>query len=279
MKSAHPESDREAELAERELSHETRPLDHLVSAALWATGLSWLIPSLGLSTLLFRIVPSHRIDWVSKTYCRVQIALTTARWRAVVHPNIDPDKSYIFCQNHTNHFDHVVMYNATSHFKQGIELESHFQYPFYGWFMKARGTIPVPANRSERYAQVKKGIQSEIEQGRSVLAFPEGTRTRDGRVAPFRTGIFRAARELGVPIIPTAVTGMFDLMRKGSYRIRPLQELVVYCEEPIETKGIPEHSLPELVSEVHRIVADRVDAYFESKRLRTTASEASLRKE
>lgn len=240
--------------------------ERLVSAGLWSAGLAWLVPSLGSMTLIYNVVPAHRVNALGRAYCKVQIALTGSRWRSVVHPNIDPNRPYIFAQNHTNHFDHVLAYNATPHFKQGLELESHFKYPVYGWFMKARGTVPVRKGARGQTSDLKDRIKREVDEGRSILAFPEGTRTRTGRVAPFRKGIFYIARDLGIPIVPVAVTGAFDLMRPGSLMLRPGNEITVYCEEPVETAGVSDEALPQVVESVRGAIKSRVDAYWAEKR-------------
>jgi 1-acyl-sn-glycerol-3-phosphate acyltransferase len=240
--------------------------DKAISAGLWAAGLGFLAPSLGAMTAVYSVVPAHRVNLLGRLYCKGQIALTGCKWRAVVHPDVDPDRAYIFAQNHTNHFDHVMLYNATPHFKQGLELESHFKYPFYGWFMKARGTLPVKKGQHGQSSELTARMGREIDEGRSILAFPEGTRTRDGRVAPFRKGIFFIARDLGVPIVPVAVTGSFDLMRAGSLMLRPGAEITVYCERPIATAGLSDAEIPALAERVRGVIAARVDAYWESKR-------------
>ena len=240
--------------------------DIAVSAALWGAGLSWMVPSLGAMTALFQVVPSHKVNVLGRLYCKGQITLTGSRWRAVVHPDVDPERAYIFAQNHTNHYDHVMLYNATPHFKQGLELKDHFDYPFYGWFMKARGTLPVERGKRGQGAELTARMRTEIDEGRSILAFPEGSRTRDGRVQRFRTGIFHMAQQLGAPIVPVAVTGSFDLMRPGSFVIRPGNQITVYCEKPIETVGLTEEDVPELAKRVRDVVAARVDAYWDEMR-------------
>lgn len=236
--------------------------DKLVAAGLWTAGLSWLVPSMGAMTLVYSAVPAHRVNVLGRVYCTVQIALTGSRWKPVVHPKVDPNRPYIFAQNHTNHFDHVMLYNATPHYKQGLELESHFKYPFYGWFMKARGTLPVKRGERGQTSELVARMRREIDEGRSILAFPEGTRTRTGRVTPFRKGIFYIARDLGVPIVPVAVTGSFDMMRAGSLIIRPGADITVYCEEPVETAGATDADIPVLAERVRSAIRARVDAYW-----------------
>jgi 1-acyl-sn-glycerol-3-phosphate acyltransferase len=242
--------------------------DIAISTGLWTAGVAWLVPSLGAMTLVYKAVPAHRVNVLGRAYCRVQIALTGSRWRAVVHPDVDPNQPYIFAQNHTNHFDHVLLYNATPHFKQGLELESHFKYPFYGWFMKARGTIPVKKGQRGQTTELVDRMRHEVDAGRSILAFPEGSRTRTGRVGEFRKGIFYAARDLGVPIVPVAVTGAFDMMRAGSLVIRPGNDITVYCEKPIPTAGLSDDEIPALAARVREAVASRVDAYWAEREAR-----------
>ncbi len=236
------------------------------SVALWVINLAFLVPYMTLATILFRVFPSHKIDFVSKIYCRTQMALTCNKWRAEVHPDVDPNGVYIFAQNHTNHFDHVAMYNATPHFKQGLELEEHFKFPFYGWFMKARGTIPVPAGDSRRSLKKLLGLMKrEVDRGNSILSFPEGTRTLDGRVGEFKDGVFYLAIKLGVPIVPVAVTGMYDVMHKGSLMIRGGNQVTVHVGQPIPTDGLTVRDVRALRTKTHEFVARHVDAYFERR--------------
>lgn len=237
--------------------------DQVVGAALWGAGLSWLIPVLGGCTVLYRFVPPDRVQWLERLYCKVQVALTGARWRAVVHPDVDPDQPYMFAQNHTNHLDHVVLYNATPHLKQGLELETHFKYPFYGWYMKARGTVPVPADKNKRYRGIVKGMKREVENGHSLLVFPEGTRTITGRVGPFKKGVFFAARNIGVPVVPVAVTGMYDVQRKGSWVLHPGKTVTVYVEKPVPMAGLSNAGVMEAMEHVRSVISARVDAYFD----------------
>jgi 1-acyl-sn-glycerol-3-phosphate acyltransferase len=244
------------------------PLDYVKSAALWAAGLAWLVPGMGSLALLNAAIGPERAEPASRIYTRTQVALSGARSRAVVHPDVDPKGVYLFAQNHTNHLDHVSFYAATPHFKQGVELESHFSYPVYGWFMRARGTIPVRPGSKGQTPEILARFRAEVEKGHSILAFPEGTRTLDGRVGRFRTGTFFIARDLGIPVVPVAVTGMYDVMRKGSYLLRPGYDVTVYVERPIPTAGLRDDEIPALAAEVQRVVAARVDDYWREKAAR-----------
>ena len=234
-------------------------VDRAVSVALWTAGVGWIVPMMGAMMAANLVVRPDRTQWLSRLYCRGQVAMTGAHWRAVVDPAVRDDQVYLFACNHVNVLDHVTMYNATPHFKQGLELASHFRIPVYGWFMRQRGTIPVRSRKDGGQSdELREHFRAELAEGHSILAFPEGTRTRDGRVGPFRKGVFYIARELGLPIVPVAVTGMFEVNRAGSALMRPGKQITVYCDAPIEPTDEPEV----LAERVRSVVAARVDAHF-----------------
>ena len=243
------------------------PLAAPVAVLLWWVGLCWMVPMMLTMMLVALVVPPERTEWLSRLYCRGQVALLLGRWRAVVDPAVDPRQTYIFCQNHVNLLDHVTMYPATPHFKQGIELASHFRIPVYGWFMKQRGTIGVERGRREGLQSLREGMRREVGAGHSLLVFPEGTRTTTGRVGPFKTGTFRLARELGVPVVPVAVTGMYETLRKGSWLLRPGHSVTVHVLAPIPTAGLDDAALATLADEVQRRIAAVVDAHWAERGL------------
>jgi 1-acyl-sn-glycerol-3-phosphate acyltransferase len=239
-------------------------LDALRSTAMWGASIAWSFPVLNTLTVLQSVARPEAVDWLSRVYCRGQIRLLCKQWRAEVHSAVRPDRPYLFVQNHVNHFDHCVLYPATPHFKQGIELAEHFRVPLYGWFMKSRGTIGIEPGSVAALKEFRLRFEEEVRLGRSILAFPEGTRTLDGRVAPFQPGLFHIARELELPVVPVAVTGWYEVMRKGSTRVRRGDDVTVWVDEPVETKGLRRRDVRALADRVHATVARRVDAYWET---------------
>jgi 1-acyl-sn-glycerol-3-phosphate acyltransferase len=236
-----------------------------VSVVLWIVGLVWLVPVMLLMMASALVLPSDRTEWLSRLYCWGQVRATGARWRAVVHPDVDPSCPYIFACNHVNLLDHVTMYNSTPHFKQGVELVSHFDIPVYGWFMKQRGTIPVHPGRGA-LDQLCDDVRAEVALGHSILVFPEGTRTIDGRVARFRKGFFRIARDLGIAVVPVAVTGMYDVNRKGSRLLRAGGDVTVWVDAPVDFSDLDNEGVNQRIQLVHETIAARVDTWMDSRR-------------
>jgi 1-acyl-sn-glycerol-3-phosphate acyltransferase len=238
--------------------------NRIASGIIWVLAGGFLLFALSFLTILYQFVKPDHIQFVERLYCKLQLALTFNRQTHHVHAGVDPDTQYIFIQNHTSLLDHIGMNTATPHFKQGVELETHFDYPFYGWFMKARGTIPVPTDRAGALEALRKAIRSEVDAGHSILAFPEGHRTLTGQVGRFHDGFFHIAIELGVPLVPVAVTGLYDVLHKGSLIIRPGNQIIVYVEEPIPTEGMTTEEVPVLRDRVRDAISARVEARLSS---------------
>jgi len=247
------------------MNGETTNRDRIVSLFIWVVAGGFLVLMLPLLTLCHRVFGPDRVQFLDRFYARTQLALTFNKQVHHVHPDVDASIEYIFIQNHTSHLDNIALYTATPHFKQGIELETHFNYPFYGWFMKARGTIPVPKDRQGALEALRIAVRAEVDKGHSILGFPEGHRTSTGRVGKFYDGIFRIAIELGVPVVPVAVTGLYDVLHKGSLVIRPGNVITVFVEQPIVTEGLTEGDVGPLRDQVRGVISKRVDAYFDSK--------------
>ena len=258
----HPKADR---LHPQRASRRLSPLQKLVGLSMWAPGVAWLTTVMGTLMVAQRFFEADQLEWLTRVYTRGQLLVLGTRVEYVVHPDVDPKRQYMFVQNHVNMIDHCTVYAATPHFKQGVELASHFEVPFYGWFMRQRGTVAVYRDRPAREAQqsLSDGVQREVDKGHSILVFPEGTRTVTGRVGPFRNGLFRIAHQLGLPIVPVTVTGMFEVMRKGEPYVHPGRRVTVYLDRPVETQGVSKQELPQLIKQVHRTISERVDAFYD----------------
>jgi 1-acyl-sn-glycerol-3-phosphate acyltransferase len=239
--------------------------DHAVSALLWGAGIAHFLPSAAVMTAICATRGLDASLPFQRWYAKWQIRLTGSRWKAEVHPDVDPVRPYVFVHNHTNHLDFVFMHNATPHYKRGLELESHFRYPVYGPMMKIRGGIGVRPGANGQTPEILKTMREALRDGHSILAFPEGHRTLDGRLGRFRRGVFFLARDLDLPVVPVTVTGAYDLMRKGSLVMRPGHTLGVHLDAPIETSGMRDEEVVALAHRVHAQMSRRIDDYWRDK--------------
>jgi 1-acyl-sn-glycerol-3-phosphate acyltransferase len=235
------------------------------SVVLWAVSALHFFPGGVLLLLLALFLDPRKHDWPQRFFARNVLRLAGAGVRAHFAPGFDPKRTSIFVSNHVNLFDPFVVYSTVPQFVRGWELESHFRIPVYGWIMKRFGNVPVPDQRTPGHLKkLFELTQQALDSGTSLTVFPEGTRTRDGRVRPFHKGIFRMVRDLGYPIVPMSIVGSFEFNHKGSWRLRP-STIVVHLHDTIETKDLTDEEIEALPERIYQIVSGPVHEAMEKK--------------
>jgi 1-acyl-sn-glycerol-3-phosphate acyltransferase len=116
-----------------------------------------------------------------------------------------------------------------------------FRLPFAGWLLRMSGDIPVDRHSAESRSQVLVRAREYLEKRCSVMFFPEGTRSPDGRVHRFADGAFRLALRAGVPVLPIAIDGTQEALPKNSIVFRPeASDIQVRVLDPIDPAGYSE---------------------------------------
>jgi len=229
------------------------------SALLWiASGIHFFVVCSFLVLQAIFIDP-RKNDRPQRILSRNVLRLAGARFEVRRAAGFDPQRTSFFVVNHVNLFDPFVLYSAIPQFVRGLELESHFKIPVYGWMMKRFGNIPVPnQTRPSDLKRMWKLTRAALDDGVSLVVFPEGGRTRDGYVRPFKDGVFRMAQQFGYPIVPVSIVGSYEFNRKGSWLLRP-SKIVVHIHDTIETKGMRKGEIEALRDRVYRIVSQPVE--------------------
>ena len=193
--------------------------------------LKWPHPAVGLSTL-FSLNPI----------------------RTHVDPNYRFDRVSVFAQNHVSILDGFIACGAIRVPLCGLENAAHLSVPGYGWLLRLANAIPVRrAATGGRYAEVQQAFRERASRGISIITFPEGHRTLDGNLRPFKKGVFRIARDAGLPIVPIAVRGAYRMLPKGQLAIRP-GWLDVYIAPQIDTDGLTDEQIPLVMERVRQIM-------------------------
>jgi 1-acyl-sn-glycerol-3-phosphate acyltransferase len=157
-------------------------------------------------------------------------------WHVRIEGEQPESGSYVCVSNHQSFLDIFGMARQRREMKW-IAKEEIFKLPLFGHYFRLSGDIPVNRGDRESGGAALTKARWYLDRGMPVMIFPEGTRSRDGKMGPFKPGAFRLAIEAQVPILPMAVTGSAYGMPKGSPWIRPTLVLVRVLE-PIETRGM-----------------------------------------
>jgi len=236
------------------------------SAVLWAvSGVHFAV--VGTTLVFFGLcVDRRRFDFLNRGFFRNILRLAGAKFEVRRSPGFDPKRTSIFICNHVNIFDPFVIYSAIPQFVRGFELESHFKLPIYGWMMGWFGNVPVPDAPSREGLAVMSGrAKAALDSGTSLIAFAEGSRTRNGHVKEFKKGIFSLAQKYGVPIVPMSIVGSYEFFRTGHWVLHP-GKITVYLHDTIDTAEIGRTEIEALRKRVHEIVSAPVEESLKKSR-------------
>lgn len=229
------------------------------SAFLWAVcGISFFVAA-SILILLGIFIDPRKNDRPQRMLSRSVIRLAGAKFEVRRSASFDPNRTSFFISNHVNLFDPFVLYAAIPQFFRGLELESHFRIPVYGWMMKRFGNVPVPdAKTPSELKRMWKMTRAALDSGVSLVVFPEGGRTVTGRVDEFKDGVFRMAQQFGYSIVPVSIVGSFEFNNKLSWMLRP-SKIVVYLHDTIETANLHKKDIPALSNRVREIISQPID--------------------
>ena len=190
----------------------------------------------------------------------VGLALTLCgiRYRVAGRENIPLGTAVVFCANHESNVDPPVLFQALHpqlHILYKAELRS---VPLMRTVLDVGGFVAVDRrDREQAMRSLEQGAAS-LRAGNPFLIFPEGTRSRTGSLLPFKKGGFIMAIKAGVPIVPVAIAGGRDAMRKGSAFVRPVH-VSVRIGPPVPTAGLTVADRDELVARVRAEVQSLLD--------------------
>jgi 1-acyl-sn-glycerol-3-phosphate acyltransferase len=125
--------------------------------------------------------------------------------------NLLSGKSYIFMPNHISFLDIPLVAGFIPIFFRGVEAHHHFKWPVYGWATNRYGNIPINRAKIGKSMHSYAILKEYVEQKKSVLIFPESTRTKDGKMQSFKKMPFYIAQQTEAEIIPVGISGMFGL--------------------------------------------------------------------
>ncbi len=222
-----------------------------------------VLPVLGVATGVFAFIgatfplitrPRSASRLSGVPWARVLAFVTPMRVQVEGRDNIDPNQSYVLVSNHQSQYDIFVLYGW---------LEVDFK-----WVMKKelRNVLGIGVacdrlghvfiDRSDHAAAVATldDAKKKIVDGTSVVFFPEGTRSRSGRLKPFKKGAFRMAIDLGLPILPLTITGTRDVLPAGTSDLMPGSARLI-IHPPVAVEGCTPEDCGRLRNEVREIIA------------------------
>jgi 1-acyl-sn-glycerol-3-phosphate acyltransferase len=231
----------------------------------WWRTVFFLIPAISVYTIVLGTISvlSSFIDNTgdvghrcARVWSRLVLRTTGVRITARGIDRLDPNQSYVCAANHQSIYDIPIVFGSLPLQLRIIAKDSLKRFPFLGWHLQRTGHLLV--DRKNPGAGILKKMARLVSGARSLIVFPEGTRSEDGRVGRFKAGIFLLAIEAGLPIVPVSIARSRFVMLRGRLMTCP-GDIVMTVHEPIPTTGVSRERARELAELVRDIVRRDVD--------------------
>jgi 1-acyl-sn-glycerol-3-phosphate acyltransferase len=236
----------------------------------WWRTVFWLIPAIAVYTIVLGTLSigssfvggrGYFAHWCARAWSWLILATTNVTVQLNGLERLQPGTTYVFVANHQSIYDIPVIFASLPYQLRIIAKDSLGSFPFLGWHLRRTGHLLVNRRKPDPRA-VFNWANALTSKGLSLIVFPEGTRSRDGHVGPFKGGSLYPAVQAGLPIVPISVAGSRHVMQKGRLMTCPGHvELTIH--DPIATVAAREPDIREvrrLATRVREIIAPPVDA-------------------
>lgn len=172
--------------------------------------------------------------------------------------NIDKQQSYVIVSNHQSQFDILALYGWLGvDFKWVMKIELR-KVPFLGLACEKLGHIYIDRSNTQAAVDSINKAKMKIKGGTSVLFFPEGSRSRDGKLRRFKKGAFKMALDLDIPVLPVTLSHTRDVLPSDTIDLYPGTARMV-IHPPVGIEGFNDENLPELIDKVRKDIESKLE--------------------
>lgn len=197
---------------------------------------------------------------IARLWAKTLLKITGIRVTIIGRENFVTGKPQIFMANHQSDFDILIFLAAIPADFLWTAKKELFSIPVFGRAMKKAGYIAINRHDHKKAMENLAEAAEKIRGGLSVASFPEGTRSRDGRMLPFKTGMFYLAIQTGAPIVPIAIIGSGKIMSKKSLKVNK-GEIVMVIDKPVDVSGYGVETRHVLMERVSNIISANHDRH------------------
>ena len=168
--------------------------------------------------------------------------------------NLRKHRVAVYASNHTSYMDTPIIFAGLPFQFRILAKKSLWEWPFIGWFLRRSGQMPIDTENAHSTLSSLGAAVKMLRSGMPLFVFPEGGRTVEGELQPFLSGAAYLAIRAQVPLVPTAITGAYDLLPIHTHQFYP-SKLALQVGEPIETKGMTVRQMDELTERLRGEIA------------------------
>jgi len=196
---------------------------------------------------------------LARDWNRRVLGIGGVRVRVIGKEKLVRGERYVFMSNHQSALDIPIIYTGIGEQISFIAKKELFMIPIFGWSMWAVGHISIDRqNARKAHASIAKAVRRLNKENVSLILFPEGTRSKDGKVLDFKTASFTLALQAGVKLVPIAIKGAIDRLPPKSSRIVP-GEVILEIGDLITVEELKGQSKSDICNRVHDAIKSMVE--------------------
>jgi 1-acyl-sn-glycerol-3-phosphate acyltransferase len=224
--------------------------------AFWFSAIALIAPFL---IALVVITKNENIIYTPvRFFIKAGLAMVQVRVAVTGLERLDPKQTYIFTPNHQSLIEVPLWVAYLGRNIAYLGKKEVFKYPIFGYGIRLVGVVPVDRSNSPAAVESAKLATENIRRGKSYVVYPEGTRSSDGGLLPFKKGAFMMAIDAGVPVVPITISGATRIMPKAQIKIFP-STVRVTIHEPIPTTGYSKSNIAELMDKTREKIFSALD--------------------
>ena len=222
----------------------------------WFTAIAILAPFL--ITLCKLTGNENTIYAPIRFFVRLGLRLVGVKVEVTGLEKLDPRQAYIFTPNHQSLIEVPLFIAYLGRNPAYLAKKEVFKYPLFGYGIGLMGVIPVDRSNSPAAVESARQATENLRRGKSYVVYPEGTRSPDGRLLPFKKGAFMMAIDASVPVVPVTILGATKIMPKATVKVYPSTVRLI-IHDPIPTAAYSKTNVAELMNRVRDAVGSALD--------------------
>jgi len=211
---------------------------------------------LGILAVILSLLTTQKISHflAGVMWAKLNCILTPVIVKVKGRDNIDRNQSYVIVVNHQSAYDIIVLYASLGIYFKWLMKKEIKKIPGIGFGSQAIGHILIDRSSTKAALETINLAKSKINDGTSVVIFPEGTRSKTLEMLPFKKGAFWIAFDLNLPILPVSINGTREILPSGTMNILPGKAEIIF-HSPIDIQVFGKENMPELIEKTRNVIS------------------------